>query len=86
MSPLLATRLEVRSSCSWQYRQILRAVFVFSAAGDSFDRSSELRARLVAANQQIAMPVFFMHVETDYSLSSGKVLDARRELTGKTIV
>jgi carboxymethylenebutenolidase len=63
--------------------QNLRAVVVFSAAGYSFDRSSELRARLVAANDHIAVPVFFIHAENDYSLSSGKVLDARRELIGK---
>ena len=61
----------------------LRAVVVFSAAGYSFDRSSELRARLLAAVDQIAAPVFFIHAENDYSLSSGKVLDARRELMGK---
>jgi dienelactone hydrolase len=61
----------------------LRAVVVFSAAGYSFDRSSELRARLLAAVDHIAAPVFFIHAENDYSLSSGKVLDARRELIGK---
>jgi carboxymethylenebutenolidase len=61
----------------------LRAVVVFSAAGYSFDRSSELRARLLAAVDHIATPVFFIHAENDYSLSSGKVLDARRELIGK---
>jgi carboxymethylenebutenolidase len=61
----------------------LRAVVVFSAAGGSFDRSSELRARLLAAVGHVAAPVFFIHAENDYSLSSGKELDARRELTGK---
>jgi dienelactone hydrolase len=61
----------------------LRAVVVFSGAGYSFDRSSELRARLLAAVDHIAVPVFFIHAENDYSLSSGKVLDARRELMGK---
>ena len=57
----------------------LRAVVVFSGAGYSFDRSSELRARLLAAVDHVAAPVFFIHAENDYSLSSGKVLDARRE-------
>jgi carboxymethylenebutenolidase len=61
----------------------LRAVVVFSAAGYGFDRSSELRARLLAAADHIAAPVFFIHAENDYSVSSGKVLDARRELIGK---
>ena len=61
----------------------LRAVVVFSAAGYSFDRSSELRARLLASVDHIAAPVFFIHAENDYSVSSGKVLDARRELIAK---
>jgi carboxymethylenebutenolidase len=61
----------------------LRAVVIFSGAGYSFDRSPELRARLLAAIDHVAAPVFFIHAENDYSLSSGKVLDARREHTGK---
>jgi carboxymethylenebutenolidase len=61
----------------------LRAVVVFSGAGYSFDRSPELRARLLAAIEHIAAPVFFIHAENDYSLSPGKVLDARREVIGK---
>jgi dienelactone hydrolase len=61
----------------------LRALVVFSGAGYSFDRSPELRARLLAAVDHVAAPVFFIHAENDYALSSGKVLDARRELTGK---
>jgi dienelactone hydrolase len=61
----------------------LRAVVVFSGAGYSFDRSPALRARLLAAIDRIAAPVFFIHAENDYSLSSGKVLDARRERIGR---
>ena len=61
----------------------LRAVVVFSGAGYSFDRSPALRARLLTAMDRIAAPVFFIHAENDYSLSSGKVLDARREQIGK---
>jgi carboxymethylenebutenolidase len=61
----------------------LRAVVVFSGAGYSFDRSAELRARLLAAINHVAAPVFFIHAQNDYSLSSGKVLDARREHIGK---
>src|SRR5579862_5426305 len=61
----------------------LRAVVVFSGAGYSFDRSPALRARLLAAIDRIAAPVFCIHAENDYSLSSGKVLDARREQIGK---
>lgn len=61
----------------------LRAVVVFSGAGYSFDRSPALRARLLTATDRIGAPVFFIHAENDYSLSSGKVLDARREQIGK---
>ena len=61
----------------------LRAVVIFSGAGYSFDRSPALRARLLTAIDRIATPVFFIHAENDYSLSSGKVLDARREQIGK---
>ena len=61
----------------------LRAVVVFSGAGYSFDRSPELRVRLLAAIDRITAPVFFIHAENDYSLSSGKVLAARRERIGK---
>lgn len=61
----------------------LRAVIIFSGAGYSFDLSPELRARLLTAVDRIAAPVFFIHAENDYSLSSGKVLNGRREQTGK---
>ena len=61
----------------------VRAAVVFSGAGYSFDRSPALRARLLTAMDRIAAPVFFIHAENDYSLSSGKVLDARREQIGK---
>src|SRR5712691_11386769 len=61
----------------------LRAVVVFSGAGYSFDRSPALRERLFTAIDRIAAPVFFIHAANDYSLSSGKVLDARREHIGK---
>lgn len=61
----------------------VQAVVVFSGAGYSFDRSPELRARLLSAVDHIAAPVFFIHAENDFSLSSGKMLDARRAHIGK---
>jgi carboxymethylenebutenolidase len=75
--------LEVRTVLLAELEPNLRAVVVFSGAGYSFDRSPELRARLLSAIDHIAAPVFFIHAENDYSLSSGKVLDARREQIGK---
>lgn len=61
----------------------LRAIVLFSAAGYSFDRSPELRQRLLAALPHIVAPVFFIHAENDYSLSCGKALDLRLEQLGK---
>ena len=61
----------------------LRAVVVFSAAGYSWDRSPELRARLRNAVTQIGAPVFFIHAANDYSVAAAKALDARRQELGK---
>jgi dienelactone hydrolase len=61
----------------------LRAVVIFSGAGYSWDRSPELRARLLAAVAHIEAPVFFIHAANDYSINPGKVLDARMAELGK---
>jgi len=61
----------------------LRAVVIFSGSGYSWDRSPELRARLLAAVQHIGMPVFFIHAANDYSVASGKALDAKLQQLGK---
>jgi len=61
----------------------LRAMVIFSAAGYSWDRSPELRARLLSAVAHIQAPVFFIHAGNDYSLNPGKALDARLEQLGK---
>jgi len=61
----------------------LRAVVIFSGAGYSWDRSPELRARHLAAVAHTAAPIFFIHAENDYSLASGKALDARLQQLGK---
>ena len=46
-------------------------------AGYSWDRSPELRTRLLAAMDHIRAPVFVIHAANDYSVNPGKVLDAR---------
>ena len=56
---------------------------IFSGAGYSWDRSPELRARLLSAIARIQAPVFFIHAANDYSLNPGKVLDARLGAAGK---
>jgi carboxymethylenebutenolidase len=61
----------------------LRAVVIFSGVGYSWDRSPELRARLLTAVAHIGMPVFFIHAANDYSVAPGKTLDARLQQLGK---
>lgn len=61
----------------------LRAIVLFSAAGYSFDRSPQLRRRLLDAVSHVAAPLFSIHAENDYSLSSGKALDLRLQELGK---
>jgi carboxymethylenebutenolidase len=61
----------------------LRAVVIFSCAGYSWDRSPELRARLLTALEHINAPVFFLHAANDYSVTPGKALDARLQQLGK---
>jgi dienelactone hydrolase len=61
----------------------LRAAAVFSGAGYSWDRSPELRARLLEAVRHTAVPLFFIHAANDYTTNSGKVLDAELERLGK---
>ena len=61
----------------------LRAVVIFYGAGYSWDRSAQLRARLLTATTQIKMPVLFIHAANDYSLAPGKALDARLQQLGK---
>ena len=61
----------------------LRAAVVFSGAGYSWDRSPDLRERLLAAVRRTAVPLFFLHAENDFSTNSGKVLAAELTRLGK---
>jgi dienelactone hydrolase len=61
----------------------LRAVVIFSGVGYSWDRSSELRERLLTAVEHIRAPVFFIHAANDYSVAPGKALNARLQQLGK---
>src|SRR5262245_38142633 len=60
-----------------------RAAVVFSTAGYSWDRSPELRVRLLEAARRTVVPLFFIHAENDYSTNSGKSLDAELARLGK---
>jgi acetyl esterase/lipase len=61
----------------------LRTVVIFSGAGYSWDRSPELRARLLTAVSHIRAPAFFIHAANDYTVAPGKALDARLQQLGK---
>jgi dienelactone hydrolase len=61
----------------------LRAVVIFSGAGYSWDRSPELRERLLAALAHVHAPMFFIHAANDYSFAPGTALDARLQQLGK---
>jgi len=51
-----------------------RAVVTFAAAAGSWDRSPELRERLLAAVRRIAAPIMLIHAENDYSTAAGRAL------------
>jgi dienelactone hydrolase len=61
----------------------VRAVVVFSGAGYSWDRSPQLRERLLTAAARTAAPIFFIHASNDYSVAAGQALDARLRQIGK---
>jgi len=54
----------------------LKAVVVFSAAGYSWDRSPQLRLRLISAVKNIPAPIMIIHAWNDYSLNPGYGLDS----------
>lgn len=53
----------------------LRAVVTFAAAAGSWDRSPELRTRLLAAVGKANAPIMLIHAENDYSTSAGRALN-----------
>jgi carboxymethylenebutenolidase len=54
----------------------LKAAVVFSGAGYSWDRSPQLRMRLISAVKNISMPLMIIHAQNDYSLNPGYGLDS----------
>jgi dienelactone hydrolase len=61
----------------------LRAAVIFSAAGYSWDRSAELRTRLLEAIRHTSIPFFFLHAANDYSTNPGKAVDAELARLGR---
>jgi dienelactone hydrolase len=66
-----------------EHEPALRAIVVFATAGYSWERSPELRARLLASVGLLTTPVFFIHAANDYTTASGATLDARLSELGK---
>jgi hypothetical protein len=54
----------------------IRAVVSFGGAAASWVRSNYLRESLTSAVRKLAIPVFFVYAENDYSTEPAKVLDA----------
>lgn len=61
----------------------VRAIVTFGAAGYSWERSPQLRARLTTAAGRMSASAFFIHAENDYSTGAGKELGAEMERLGK---
>ncbi len=54
----------------------IKAVVLFGAAGYSWDRSPQLRNRLIRAAENITVPIMIIHAENDYSTNPGYALDS----------
>ena len=61
----------------------LIAAVDFAGAAASWDRSPQLRARLLKAVGAATMPLFFIHAANDYSVAPGKALAAERHRLAK---
>jgi len=54
----------------------IRAAVTFAAAAASWDKSPELRERLLVAVRNIQIPIFLTHAANDFSVLPGQVLAA----------
>ena len=61
----------------------LEAAVAFGEGGWSWERSSLLRARLLAAVDHAHAPIFLIHAANDYSIAPGESLAAEMERHGK---
>lgn len=64
----------------------VRAAVTFAAAASSWDRSPELRERLMAAIRNTKAVIMLTHAENDFSTTPGKALAAELEHLHKTYV
>jgi carboxymethylenebutenolidase len=54
----------------------LRAAVTFGAAAASWEGSSEVRERLLAALRRTDVPIMLLHAANDYSTAAGKAMDS----------
>ena len=64
----------------------VRAAVTFAGAADSWDRSKELRERLITAIHHTDAPIMLTHAENDYSTSAGSALAAELKRLHKIYV
>lgn len=62
----------------------LRAAITFAAAADSWERSPELRERLLAAVPKTTAAIMLTHAENDYSTAPGRALATEFERLHKS--
>ena len=61
----------------------LRAAVTFGAAANSWAKSSELRSRLLAAVDNLTVPVILIHAANDYDTTAGSELAAELQRLNK---
>jgi dienelactone hydrolase len=59
-----------------EHEPSLRTVIIFAPAGYSWDRSPQLRNRLITGVKNISAPIMIIHAQNDYSINPGVVLDS----------
>jgi len=64
----------------------LRAAVTFSAAASSWESSSEVRERMLAAVRKTTVPIMLLHAENDYSTAPGKAMADELARLGKPYI
>ena len=69
-----------------EHDSTLRAAVTFGAAAASWESSSELRDRMLAAVHGTTVPIMFIHAANDYSTAPGQALAEELARAGKPYV
>src|SRR5258708_19074634 len=59
-----------------EHESSLKVVVIFAPVGYSWDRSPQLRTRLINAVKNITAPIMIIHAQNDYSINPGHALDS----------